>query len=713
MRCRAVLPLPLLVVALLVPVGSGQEAATPVAVEVATDGPGDVRFQAGDAGAQDSPLPREDLDLLSLTVTEQPEGFRIALGVSSLDEQSSQGELFSLYTVDFTHHDTQYRVAWFRSNSLANGAYFSELQVFSPATDRYSYLQELTPEVDAGAATIAAVAPRDQLLDGQGAPPYPGRALSDFFALALGNPLLAGNFDVAGQSAGDAYLVDRMPDDGLASTPVPVVLGVQQTGHARLWSEEPFRFSNGEATTFVFRVQAHNNDTAPDTFDLRFSQAPDGWDIRTPASTIRIEGGGTVEVPVVVRTEFAHDHGNSDRVLMEMVSQRDPSAVGRIEIGVHYPATPQPAGHHDTVYFHSTDNSDQPINLLFGTVFGTIFGNDNLHAAWMNTVEDFAGDDDAEVGGDRCQSDVVTMTWCWDLDLDPELKMGLDFDLDDVGEISAPVSSILPLPGATLHGAVMYEQPPEDEEEWWNTESVEVATLVAADPVEVGANGQETLTATVVPSEAGDFLPYTKGASLWIRLMVTAERPDNPFFGPGDHPKLQPGGWARLPLLEYEDPVDEVFGTGGAIALVADKQQRMVNPGETVLYKVALQNLGALEDAFRIGYAGSNEAWVTLLSNGAVTLAAGEDAEVRLAVSAPEDADDDARADIILEAQSASDPNTRALLRILTTVDTDEDHPDESDLAGLGKDDGKDTSGPALAAILALLATIAVARPRR
>ncbi len=654
----------------------------------------------------------DDLDLLSLDVGETPLDFLFKLGVKDL-ASSDTNILASGHELFFRHHDQDYGITFY-----PGGSGYAYLEAYEPGEGFGAYVADLPVTMDLGASTMTATVRRDLLIDNAGAAPHPGRILDNFHAST--NAL--GNIFISGQSA-TPHPEDRMPDDGVGPLAWPVQYGIQQSGHLRLSSEEPFRASNGEASTFVFRINATNLGEEDDLVEFVAQGVPQAWDVQLPGLTM-LEGNQSVEFPVIVRTAFAHQHGSATAFTLELVSQNDASAVGRIELGMRYPLIAQPAGHHDTVSFHSVD---QPggANGALETALKLVQGGDFGKQPYFNTAvpEDDPQDDGVPVTGYACglnadQDDLIGTRYCWSLPLGPGLQMGLDFDLNRTGTYSIPMFSLLPQPGARVEGELVYLPPYEQE---YNPEtgfverqSMVVATLNTSERADIATNAGHTFTGIITPTPDGDFLPYLPGAGLMLELRLLNARPDNPLFGPKGEPELRPGGTMTLPLLDYEDPLGETFGDDAKLQLALDgDMQRMANPGDTVVYNATLTNADNQTHTVALLIIGSNREWATLPAGDEMRLEPGESGAIRIAVVVPLGALDEDRADLVLDVASTSDVAARALVRMVTTVDTDAEHADDAAQTALAQKSGKDAPAPAFAATLAALAAVALTRRRR
>lgn len=676
---------------------------------------------AGDVALAGAPTPTvmpagtaDDLDLVSLDVGETPLDFLFKLGVKDLASGSTT-VVASGHDLFFRHHDQDYGITFY-----PGGSGYAYLYAYEPGEGFGAYVADLPVTMDLGASTMTATVRRDLLIDNDGAAPHPGRILDNFHATT--NAL--GNFYISGQSA-TPHPEDRMPNDGVGPLAWPVQYGIQQSGHLRLSSEEPFRASNGEASTFVFRINATNLAEEDDLVEFVAQGVPQAWDVQLPGLTM-LDANQSVEFPVIVRTAFAHQHGSATAFTLELVSQNDASAVGRIELGLRYPLIAQPAGHHDTVYFHSVDQAEG-VGGALDTALKLVQGGDFGKRPYFNTAapDDDPQDDAVPVTGYTCglngnQDDIIGTRYCWSLPLGPGLQMGLDFDLNRTGTYSIPMFSLLPHPGARVEGELVYLPPYEGAGEFnpetgfVERQSVVVATLNTSERADIGANAGHTFTGIITPTPDGDFLPYLNGAGLMLELRMLSARPDNPLFGPKGEPELRPGGTMTLPLLDYEDPLGETFGDDAKLQLaLAGDMQRMANPGATVVYNATLTNADNQTHTVALLIIGSNREWATLPGGDELRLEPGESATLRVAVVVPLGAVDEDRADLVLDVASTSELSARALVRMVTTVDTDAEHADDAALVASAQQGGKDTSAPAFTLTLAALAALVLVRRRR
>lgn len=713
--------LPWLLVALVVgltlavPVpGQGQDAPQ---LRVAEDRPGDVAWSGSPAPLAMPAGTADDIDLVSLDVSETPQDFLITLGVKDM-ASGSASVLASSRQVFFRHHDQDYGIRFYATSGGGGSAY---LEAYEPGETFGAYVADLPLAIDAGASTMTATVRRDLLTDNDGALPHPGRILDNFQAESS----YFGIIRINGASAPQPS--DRMPDDGVGALAWPVQYGIQQSGQLRLSSDEPFRSSNGEASTFVFRVNATNLAPQEDLVEFVATGVPTGWDIQLPGLA-RLEANQSVEFPVIVRTTFAHQHGSATAITLELVSQRDANSVGRIQLGLRYPLIAQPAGHHDQLFLHSIDGSQDTARLAIDTVLKLVQGGDFGKQGYFNTAspDEDPQDDGVPITGYECQSlsgqdgDAVGTAYCWEMPLGPGLQMGLDFDLNRTGTYTIPISSLLPQPGARIEGELVYYPPWDGEQFDPETGFVErsdivVAVLEPSERFELGAQGTHTFTGIVTPTEDGDYLPYLPGAGLALQLRLVNARVDNPLLGPKGEPDLLPGGSLSLPLFDYEDRIGEAFSDGAKLHLSLEgAMQRLGNPGDTLLFNATLTNNDNQTHTLALLVIGSNREWATLPGGPEIRLRSNESVTIPIAVLLPLGALDEERADLVLDVASTSDLAARALVRVVATVDTDAEHADDAlQAADAAEQAAKDTPAPAALWLGLLLGALALAKRRR
>lgn len=727
----------LLMVAAALPTGSAQPApAAPAAMELLTDRVGDLQATVAGTPAGNPGGRFAASDLTALSVQEAKDDLTFQLSVASLTA-SPEGPMVenSLYTVDFAYGDLVYRVQFYRRVS-DHAEYSARAFVYDDGRDAFAPMETLVVSADPSTHTLSATLPRAILLDRNGATPFPGKALGAFVARSSSiSTSWLNNVDfgpAGGQQVPPTAVMDEMPDTGVGMVDFPIQLGLVQAGNAQLSSDIPARASNGEANTFVFTVNATNLGPKQ-RFHLETQGVPASWQVDLPSDLLEVPGESSVTFPVLVSTPFGHQHGAFQGFTVTMTGAETPADVGRIQLGIRYTATPQPAGHHDTLYLHTfMPEGDPTTTQLFTTLFG--FDPANLY---FNTLPPAEDENDAEVpvGGSPIgftQTVPPQQRYTWIVPLSPALAMGLDFDLARQGVLKLGIDTTLPMQGAQLSGRIVHTVPLDDrrcdrdlrrgdddcsyDDYFFGPGEHATAALIGpSGTVDIGANAKGTpFELPIVATPAGDYLPFHPDATLAIQLNMTFLRADG-WFGPKDLPKVT-GGEMVLPLIEYHDPVDQVFSSLSSLMItVQGEQQRMVNPGKTAVYDLALMNHGTRDATYDLELSGSSLAWAQILGERRVSVPAGETRQLGIAVTAPAGAGDGEVADLVLAAIDAADPSARTLARLLTTVDTEAEHPDDSArVPGLQEQlSAKQSPGLPLAALLAALAVLGVALRRR
>jgi hypothetical protein len=358
---------------LALPAPAAAQTGEPGATRLVEDPAGDVKVTVQGTPA-DPGGHWAATDLKSLDVVESVDDFTFTLGVAAL-KPSSEVPLLetSQYDIQFLHHDRVFDVFLFRQ-VIQTATYGAYLSAYDPALDRYDQLSGfVAPTVDEGAATMQVAFARDLFLDHAGNAPHPEVPFTGWHVQARGGfQIGGGNSCIASACfpSPEMHVSDAMPDQGNATLDLAIRFGIQQSGRARLASENPTRSSNGEATTFVYQVEAISAMAGNETFQLAASGLPAGWEAKLPAQHILVPGNSSVLFPVLLTVPFAHAHGTYQKFLLELRSQSDPGSVGRIQLGVRFSNPPQPAGHHNTLWLHAQASTNDPTFGAVNTVFG-------------------------------------------------------------------------------------------------------------------------------------------------------------------------------------------------------------------------------------------------------------------------------------------------------------------------------------------------------
>ncbi len=279
--------------------------------------------------------------------------------------------------------------------------------------------------------------PRDMLLGVDGAPPFPGRILHEFSALAA-----SWRVQVTGDDDHNFGAKDRMPDEGTDGS-YEVQQGLHNIGHARLYSPAPARASNGAANTFIFPVVAGHEGNATATYDLRVEEQPDGWEVKIPSDTFQLEAGQQFRFPLMATLPSAHIHDSKEMIRL-VLDEVGGESEATLDLAVVFHSIPQPAGHHPTVYLHSRAGSSAAGAVLPARDF-----------LYMNALPDDPDDEEVAVHGTAKQ--IPATSYSWSIPLHPSLQMGLDFDMSRTGTLSLPLTADAPIQGAELSAVLTWK----------------------------------------------------------------------------------------------------------------------------------------------------------------------------------------------------------------------------------------------------------------
>lgn len=713
MKVRTVLMVAFLV-AMALP-AQAQEPDEPGRVALEDDS-GDVEAVVAGTSVGDPAGQYDHLDIVAAEMVEDQQTFTGSIQVARLPDPETGDQEGPVLRLGFHFGDMEYRIQFAGCVfCYPGGNYYAYLNARPDDADNWTTVASASTfdgdlTVDYETSTLAWTFDRDLIQDQNGAPPFPGRTLDRFWAESL-HWLGSGGIYVFNQELDAPFQVaDEAPDDAdFADAVLEIVHGIQQTGHARLRSDVPYRASNGEATTFLYEVTAVNIGDEQDIFTLQATDMPAAWDVTLPIQDLVLGAGKQTTLPVLVSVPFAHKHGDVDTMVLEMHSTSDAQSIGRMELGIRYVDPPQPAGHHDTVHFHSNVQEAAPTDPCAHVCY---FSDE----AYMNTLQEDPLDTGNPVPARNYGTNVnetgAHSRFQWELPLSPALRLGLDFDIDETGTLTFPVETTAPFQEAFLRGALIRYGPTEVQDgqtdQFFFFQETTILAEFRSDPTDMGPNSDHTFEATLVPTPESDYIPYDPANQL--SLVVRLEGTSAPGTVRSAQPVMLPGGSMTLPLLEYHDPVDDLFGDlTGPVMTVLDRAQRIQNPGDLALFHVELRDAGDGAGTYRLSTAGIHPEWASFPAGKTVELPEDGTVTVPVQVRIPDDAFDGETADLFVQAVHADDETLRALARMVVDVDTDTDHPDDSDVH---VDTVRDTPGVSVVAALALLGAALATRRR-
>ncbi len=442
-------------------------------------------------------------------------------------------------------------------------------------------------------------------------------------------------------------------------------------GHLFLRMEAPIRLSNGLATTYLFEARLHNLEPIEDKVRLQVSDVPDGWEVRLP-STATFTGEAEQTIPIAVTVPFSHQHGASHFMELTAISTTDPTIVLEDGFGVIFADPPQPAGHHDTLWFHGEDPCGEQFN-----------GGRGCPYVFMNAAKD---------PGDRrfFDSRVVDEYWQstrfyepldpsqaeeparidWVVDMSPSLGIGLDFDTSKPARFEVGLKFENDFQ-ADLDAALVLYDFVDDR----MTRLAEGSTEAA---FTAGTGSIVEFELDVLPD--ADLLPFQPGRTLVLFVNATDTSGLPWYVQRTDAAMLLDDTELQLPLIDYHEEVD-LSGLSFADLQIKRLNHTFkgVNPGNTTLFGFQVDNLGQAKATLDWQIVGSDPftSWATI--QPVVThVGAGKNGTVVVSVKAPADAVEGDAAELLLVGTSREDPDVQLFGRMTAYVVEDDEIPDES-----------------------------------
>ena len=631
------------------------------------------------------------VDLTGLAVEESDDTLSFVLSVGALDEQ---GDATAEYFIDFTWGRVPFTAYAARYAYLDDDFVWGMLGLREgPEPSRSAWMLDgiapLDVKLDAAAKTVRLDIPKAYLLDEQERPPMKGEQITGVGAHAERRPLGMG---ITITGATPLSLVDTMPDDLAAGVAYAFKLGDEATGDILLRSYDRVRVSNGGATTFVFQAIVKNGAEFDDQLRLTLEDMPAGWNgsveerVLVPAKT-------EMTIPVLATVPFEHNHGGYTSFALKATSSRDQNVWATLRLGVLHTPIPQPAGHHDQLCLHAARGSESPIRTFWPDT-----------QISMNTLCEHEG-----------EAAEVPQQWDgqWVVPLSPGLKMGLDFETDELGSL---VGSII---GRTAGDAEVSAQLwLTAEGSSWDFESG--LLLASSDVQSIALDLQEAtpFALTLTPTPEADYIPYMQGQNMALVLRLEPEGV-RPCCTAQTVPALVTNDFLMtLPLNEYHDRIESSRGMlASPLSLMAKGDLgKVARPGTTATYEFTLKNEADREVTVDVDVAGTHASAGALAPSGLLTLAPGESRSLTLGVRVPAESAADELIEVLVFAHAVDDPSLAALSRTVTRVGLGSDAgPDESGVFAAAQETENDTPAPGALLVLAVAgaAALAVSRRRR
>lgn len=225
---------------------------------------------------------------------------------------------------------------------------------------------------------------------------------------------------------------DVAPDNGLDFV-LAAGGGASESPRFLAQVAEPVRATNGVEGMFRYEVTLTNPTQASISLTATLSDVWGGVDVFGNAS-VTVPAGETVTEDLYLSVPFGHAHGETKWFTVRYTS--DDGQWREMDLGLHWLVTPQPAGHHPIIYFHSQSPEDPVVGQVEPDI-------------WMNTVdEEDGGGDDAPVNapGFSLGTSESGPGWSarWRVPLSPQLRLGLNFTEGGSHALSGAIEQLAP-----------------------------------------------------------------------------------------------------------------------------------------------------------------------------------------------------------------------------------------------------------------------------
>ncbi len=648
------------------------------------DGSGDVRMTTSDGALRNgigASLWR-NLDLLSGGVHEETDDALVFfLNVTDISPEQDPGLPRSqpTYWFYFSYGLQGYRVQGTTALSTAFDGVTGAPQQAAKLQIAYDDLvfhdmADAEMELDFEKNQVRFTVDRALIRDHNQAPLGRGEVLEGFWGASrsmgwFGQSIPVGNnFRV---EAGPPAYHDQAPDFGATGVPYTTVAGRQlHKGQLLAASEDPVRWTNGEATTFVYFVRLFNTGSTELDVQLSHEGADPKWQVAF-SDRLKVPAKSAINVTFHVGIPFGHFHGKLDD--FDVVFKTDDGAHwARQPLAVYWPLIPQPAGHHPTLWFHSRHEPREPPGEWLG---------DGTHG-WLNAAEpdNEEFDEQVPIMADRIDANGDgTSTARWLLKLEPSLRMGLDFLLDEKG--SAEIAMHLPVqvqdPVLTLDIVHMNKR---------TILAKQTHAIAASTSLPGSQTGNVVFTFPELTANAqADLIRHASRADLEFRLNLTGTMVGNGYENPEEvTPTILPGpSIVHLPLREYHDPLDTVFVTDASVKVTVgpEGQEKEVNPGKETVFTFELFYHGTFRSGFDINLTGVNSQWARVLGDAHFEMDPATTREVAISVKPPSNAREGDYAEVTIKAIGSVNAAVQAGMVVRANVVGSRSLEDEAALA--------------------------------
>lgn len=602
------------------------------------------------------------VDLIGLDIEETENELTFRLELASTETSPEVLILTSTnYNIDLDYGENQWRIRVARNANFDGNVFWSASLVLSG--EQFGFGRGLPVELEGNTAVVTI--PRGALFNEDGQQLSRDRSLENIRVNSV-----ARQINILDQRPVEAS--DAMPDDGIGLDWV-AKLGPRQEGPAILWSDKPYRASNGEETTYAFEVKLLSEEER--NMNLRVDNVPAGWNIILPVASATSDSNATI--PVLAQVPFRHAHGLTETFSLIAENGVDYT---EIQLGVRYLDPAEISGHHDTVYLHSFYGGELNLNDVV-TIDFTYGGMTTEELDEQATGQPVYSQGSSTLCGDGVSS-------CERFRYFAQLFNGFDANVGEIGTLNFQVDFPAPVLESKAIATLWHESYDGDYEEILIFQGESEATGQTS--------GLQSFEISLESLPEADRIEVARSQSLELRIELQYQGVQQP-IQIGDESPLRigiTGGSMQLPLNDYHDDVSAYFDGIPSLVVHTPSIAALVNNDETRIFEVHLQNTGTKELDLHLQLEGK---WAELLSDEQQKIPGGETKTVIIAMR-PTGAINGDQEEAILTIHSE---DLQEILTLITTV-TDQDVPDDAQIAS--DLEQKETPAPFAVILLALVA---------
>lgn len=609
------------------------------------------------------------VDLMGLDLEETEDNIIFRLTVQDVSSSPELVVWTSVqYSIDMDYGDNAWELRLFRSTGFDNSVQWGG-NLRQTNAEGFQFGRGVQVEVEGN--TLVATVPRGALVNEDDQQLSRSRTLDNIKVQSA-----ARQFNFGDQRPLEAS--DLMPDDQVGAV-WESLLGPRQEGPAVLWSDKPFRASNGEETTYAFEVRLESSEARQ--MDLRVANVPAGWNVMLPVSSANSADNTTI--PVLAQVPFRHAHGETETFSLIAENGEDYT---ELQMGVQYLDPAEISGHHNTAYLHTMPGGE--FNLNDVVVLDFTYG---LLTTEMTNDQALDAPVQSNGGSMICGPD--NSLTCERFYYYAPLYNGFDANVDEQGTFDFQADFPITALEAEAFVTIRHQSYDGDYTE-------EIIFEGTSGPV--GQSSGVTDFSVVLDALAyADRIDVARSQAMELEIELRYQAPQFP-VQLGDETPLRVGitaGELTLPLNDYHDDVSAFFDGIPSLNVHVPADTQTVNDGETRLFPVHLENIGSTDLELHMVLEGD---WAELLADETVKIGTGESVEVNVAMR-PVDTKNGDQSDAILTIHGE---DTQEIVTLRAIV-TDQDVPDDAELAS--ELEVQETPWPAVLIPLALV----VGWPRR